>query len=68
MRFHIRPGVQRVFRLPLRSRTSVRAELDDELDALMASRVDALVARGVPPDVAHREALRRLGAPPDEAR
>jgi putative ABC transport system permease protein len=68
MRFHIRPGVRRVFRLPLRSRTRVRAELDDELDALMASRMEALVARGVPPDVAYREALRRLGAPPDEAR
>ncbi|HSQ32337.1 MAG TPA: ABC transporter permease [Gemmatimonadaceae bacterium] len=68
MRFEIRPGVRRLFRLPLRSRAQIRAELDEELDALIASRVDDLVARGMSTDDAYREALRRLGAPPADAR
>ena len=47
MRFDIRPGVRRVFRLPLRSRADIHADLDDELDAFIESRVDSLVARGL---------------------
>ena len=68
MRFDIRPGVRRVFRLPARSRADVHADLDAELDALIANRVDALMARGLSRDDAYREALRRLGASPAEAR
>jgi predicted permease len=68
VRLEIRPGVRRLFRLPLRSRADVHADLDAELDALIASRIDDLVRRGYSPAEARREALRRLGASPEEAR
>ena len=68
MRFAIRPGVRRLLRLPLRSRAQIRADLDQELDALIASRVDDLVARGMSRDDAIREALDHLGTSLDEAR
>ena len=62
MTFQLRPGVARLFRFPLRSRRSIHADIDEELEALIASRVDDLVERGVPADAARKEALRRLGA------
>ena len=62
MSFQLRPGIARLFRLPLRGRHSIHADIDEELEALIASRVEDLVARGVPPDTARSEALRRLGA------
>ncbi len=68
MRFEIRPGVRRLFRLSVRTSSRIRAEIDDELDALIASRVDDLVARGYARDDAHREVLRRFGAPTDDVR
>src|SRR6185503_10711505 len=68
MRFDLRPGVRRFFRLAPRNSERIRAEFDDELDALIASRVDHLVQRGMSPDDARREALRRLGASLDEVR
>jgi len=68
MRFDIRPGVRRVFRLPLHSRVEIHADLDDELDALITSRVDDLVAHGLPRDDAYREAIRRLGTSLDDVR
>jgi putative ABC transport system permease protein len=68
MRFDIRPGVRRVFRLPLRSRADIHADLDDELDAFIESRVDSLVARGLSRDEAHRQALHHFGASLDDVR
>ncbi|HEV8217219.1 MAG TPA: permease prefix domain 1-containing protein, partial [Gemmatimonadaceae bacterium] len=68
MRFELRPGVRRFFRLTPQSSERIRAEFDDELEALIASRVDHLVQRGMSPDDARREALRRLGATLDEVR
>jgi putative ABC transport system permease protein len=68
MRFGIRPGVRRILRLPLRTRAQIRGDLDQELDALIASRVDDLVARGMSRDEAIREALRRLGVSLGDAR
>ena len=62
MPFQLRPGVARLFRLPLRNQRAIHADIDEELEALIASRVDDLVARGVPADAARSEALRRLGA------
>jgi ElaB/YqjD/DUF883 family membrane-anchored ribosome-binding protein len=62
MPFQLRPGVARLFRLPLRDQRAIHADIDEELEALIASRVDDLVARGVPADLARQEALRRLGA------
>ena len=68
MRLEIRPGVRRLFRLPLWSRTDVHADLDAELDAVIASRIEDLVQRGFSPEEAEREALRHLGTSPEEAR
>jgi len=68
IRFLLRPGVRRVLRLPLRTRAAIRAEIDDELESLITSRVDDLIARGVSPSDARAYALGRLGATLDDAR
>jgi hypothetical protein len=44
MRFDLRPGVRRLFRLPLRTTRSVHADVDDELDALIESLREFLLA------------------------
>ena len=68
MRFELRPGVRRLFRLPLWTRAAAHRDVDDELETLIASRVDHLVARGMSPGDARAEALRRLGTSLDDAR
>jgi putative ABC transport system permease protein len=68
MRFDLRPGVRRVFRLPLSTRAATDRDTDDELESFIASRVEYLVARGMSPGDARAEALRRLGASLDDAR
>jgi putative ABC transport system permease protein len=68
IRFLLRPGVRRLFRLPLRTTATIHADVDDELESLIASRVDSLLARGMSPGDARAEALRRLGASLDDAR
>ena len=53
MRFDLRPGVRRLFRLSApTTRTPLDADVDDELEALIANRVEHLVARGMSPDEA----------------
>lgn len=64
----VRAGVRRLVRLPLRTPAGARADADEELDAFLDERVEHLVARGLTPDRARAEALRRLGAPLDEVR
>ena len=68
MRFDLRPGVRRLFRLPLRTTRSVYADVDEELDALIEARIDALVAHGISYADARAEAVRRLGANLDTVR
>jgi hypothetical protein len=68
IRFHLRPGIRRFFRLAPRSPAAIHTEIDDELDALIASRVEYLVARGMSPGAARAEALRRIGADIEDAR
>jgi predicted permease len=68
MRFDLRPGVLRLFRLEPRNARQRDADIDEELEALIASRVESLVERGVTPDDARAEAARRLGASLDDAR
>jgi len=68
MRFELRPGVRRLFRLSPSTSERIRAEFDDELEAVIASRVDHLVRHGMSPDDARREALRRLGSALDDVR
>ncbi|HEX3865145.1 MAG TPA: ABC transporter permease, partial [Gemmatimonadaceae bacterium] len=67
-RFELRPGIRRIFRLPIRTPATIHADVDEELEALIASRVDALVARGASPAVARADALLRLGASLDSVR
>ncbi|MEO5813697.1 MAG: ADOP family duplicated permease [Gemmatimonadaceae bacterium] len=64
----IRPGVRRFFGLPLRTVDQVHTDADAELDAFLAERIEHLVRCGMTPDAARSEALRRLGAPMDDAR
>jgi len=66
MRFDIRPGVRRLLRFSIRTRAAMKRDADDELEALIACRVDHLIARGMSADDARAEAIRRLGAPLDE--
>lgn len=68
MRFGLRPDVRRLLRLPVRSQAATHRDIDDELDAVIANRVEYLVARGVAYDEARAEALRRVGASLDQAR
>jgi len=68
IRFLLRPGVRRLFRLPLRTATAIHADVDDELESLIASRIEYFVARGMSPADARTEALRRLGATLEDAR
>src|SRR5215831_19259777 len=68
MRFDFGPGVRRFFHVSPRTRAAAWRDVDDELDILIANRVDHLVARGMAPDEARREAMRRLGVSLDDAR
>jgi predicted permease len=68
MRFDIRPGVRRLLRFSIRTRAAMKRDADDELEALIAFRVEHLIARGMSPDDARAEAVRRLGASLDQVR
>jgi predicted permease len=68
MRFEIRPGVRRLFRLAPPNARALRAEIDEEIASLIENRIEALVAHGMPRDAARAEALRRIGVTLDEAR
>jgi putative ABC transport system permease protein len=57
----IRPGVHRIFRLPLRTKARIRADADEELESFLEARTEDLIARGMDPAGARAEALRRLG-------
>ena len=54
-------GLRRLIRLPWRSRARVRRDIDDEFQFHLEMRVAELQARGLPPDSARGEALRRFG-------
>lgn len=63
----IRPGIRRLFRLPVRRGAPVAADLDDEIRLHLELRAEQLEKRGMPAAAARAEALRRFGAM-DEAR
>ena len=58
MRFEIRAGVRRLLRFRLRTRGTMKRDADDELETLIACRVEHLIARGMsaalPPSAAAR--------------
>ncbi|HEV7703209.1 MAG TPA: ABC transporter permease, partial [Gemmatimonadaceae bacterium] len=64
----VRSGVRRLFRLPLHTTDRVTADANDELRTFLDERIDHLIARGMRPDEARAEALRRMGAPLGDAR
>ena len=68
MPFDIRPGVRRLLRFSIRTRAARKRDADDELETLIACRVEHLIARGMSPNDARAEAARRLGAPLDQVR
>src|SRR5437870_6233146 len=61
--FGIRPGVRRLFGLPLSSGARARADADAELDTFIEAQTEHLVSRGVPVAEAREQVLRNLGAP-----
>jgi predicted permease len=54
-------SIRRAFRLSPQSRREIEREVDDELEAHIAMRMEHLVARGMSPEAARAETLRRLG-------
>jgi predicted permease len=64
----IRAGVRRLFRAPLHNTDRVAADANDELRTFLDERIDHLVARGMKPEEARAEALRRIGVPLGDAR
>jgi predicted permease len=68
MFFDLPPGARRLFRSTLHTRVATDRDADDELESLIASRVEHLVARGMSPANARAEALRRVGASLEGAR
>ena len=54
-------GLRRFIRLPWRSRTRIRSDIDDEFQFHLEMRVAELRARGIAPEPARTEAMRRFG-------
>jgi hypothetical protein len=46
--FRIRPGIRRLFHLPVSSHARAHADADAELDAFIDAQIEHLTARGVP--------------------
>lgn len=63
----IRRGIRRLFRLGLRRPSDATTDARAELDTLLEEEVEHLVARGVTPETARADALRRLGTTLPEA-
>ena len=59
------PRVRRAFRLPLHRSDIAEAHTDDEIRFHLEMRAEALRARGMSPEQAEAEALRRFGPLPD---
>ena len=54
-------GFRRFIRLPWRSRTRIKRDIDDEFQFHLEMRVAELRARGIAPEPARAEAMRRFG-------
>ncbi len=62
------PSPRRLFRLGIRRPGGARDDMVEELQFHLDSRIDQLVARGMAPDAARAEAVRRLGGSLADAR
>src|SRR5438067_419519 len=63
-----RPEVRRLLRLPSHNVASAHADADEELESLIAARIEAFIAQGPSPAQARAEALHRLGVSLADAR
>lgn len=63
----VRRGVRRLFRLDVRGVARASAESDEEFASYLEARTEDLVARGMAPEDARSEAVRRLGGAGIEA-
>ena len=68
MRFGIRPHIRRAFRLALRRPDLSEREIEEELRTHVALRTAHLVARGLTPTEAERQAVRRSAPVPARSR
>lgn len=57
----IRPGIRRLFRLPLRRRDLTERDLDEEIRLHLELRAEQLQSEGMSPEAARAEAMRRFG-------
>ena len=57
----IRPGIRRLFRLPIRRRDLAEQDVDDETQLHLEMRIEQLERQGLSPDAARAEAMRRFG-------
>ena len=53
--------MRRLFRVPWRSHRQIRADVDDELRFHLDMKVEELIALGLAPEAARREAMRQFG-------
>lgn len=58
----IRPNVRRLFRLGVRDRELIEREIDAEIEEHLRRRAEQLERRGLSPEEARAEALRRFGS------
>jgi putative ABC transport system permease protein len=65
---NIRSGIRKLFRLDLHRQDQAEREMDDELRFYLDARIEQLIARGMSPQSAREEALRRLGGSIQETR
>jgi putative ABC transport system permease protein len=65
---NIRHGIRRLFRLDLHRLDQAEQEMDDELRFYLDARVEQFIARGMSPEAARAEAMRRLGGTIEETR
>ncbi|MEX0891256.1 MAG: ABC transporter permease, partial [Gemmatimonadota bacterium] len=57
-----RDAIRRLFRLPLRRRDLTEARVEEEISFHLEQRTERLIAQGLQPEAARREARRRLGS------
>lgn len=64
----IRSGITRLFRLAVHAPALAQREMDEELAFYLESRIAQFVSRGMTPEAARAEAIRRLGGTVDQTR
>ena len=58
----VKAGIRRLFRLAPHHQDQISDEIDDQIELHLDLRVEQLIARGMSPEAARAEAVRRFGA------